>query len=167
MGIPRHWAWARASFRRYGMMAEIDGRARIMETYVFWLLAGFALIIAELLTGTFFLLVLGVAAFAGAAMAWVGQGFWPQALISAALAVAGVVWVQRHPRSSRGKPMASLDVGQQVAVDRWTDRAAGFARVRYRDTLWDAMVEGSTDGETYYIVAVEGNTLKVSSRAKH
>ncbi len=138
-----------------------------METYLFWLLAGFALIIAELLTGTFFLLVLGVAAFAGAAMAWVGQGFWPQALVSAALAVAGVVWVQRHPRSSRGKPMASLDVGQQVTVDRWTDRAAGRARVRYRDTLWDAIVDGPTEGETYYISGVDGNTLKVSSGAKH
>ncbi len=149
------------------MMDEINGRERIMEPYLFWLLAGFSLIIAELVTGTFFLLVLGVAAFAGAAIAWVGQGFWPQALVSAALAVAGVVWVQRHPRSSRGKPMASLDVGQQVTVDRWTDRAGGRARVCYRDTLWDAVVEGSTDGDAYYISAVDGNTLKVSSRPRH
>lgn len=135
-----------------------------MDNYLLWVMVGFALIIAELLTGTFFLLVLGIAAFAGAAMGWLGQGFWPQALVSAVVAVAGVVWVQRRPRSSRGKPMASLDAGQVVTLDHWIDRAGGRARVHYRDSLWDAVVEGATDGEVFHITAVEGNTLRVSSR---
>lgn len=134
-----------------------------METYLVWLLAGVALIIAELITGTFFLLVLGIAAFAGAFMAWLNLGFWLQALASAAVAVTGVVWVQRHPRSSRGKPMASLDVGEAVTVDAWIDRSNGRARVRYRDTLWDARVEGATEGEVYYITAVDGSTLRVAA----
>lgn len=137
-----------------------------MDNHLIWLLAGFALIIAELVTGTFFLLVLGISALAGGAMAWLGQGFWPQALVAAALAVAGVVWVQRHPRSGGGKPMASLDVGQAVTVDHWTDRAGGRARVRYRDTLWDAVVEGATQGDVFYISAIDGNTLTVSCRPK-
>jgi len=34
-----------------------------MEGYLIWLLGGLALVIAELVTGTFYLLVLGVAAF--------------------------------------------------------------------------------------------------------
>ena len=134
-----------------------------METYLVWLLAAFALIIAELLTGTFILLVLGLSAFAGALMAWVNLGFWPQALVTAAVAVAGVMWVQQHRRETHGKPMASLDVGQAVSVDAWVDRAGGRARVRYRDTLWDARVDGATEGEVYYITAVEGNTLRVAA----
>jgi membrane protein implicated in regulation of membrane protease activity len=35
-----------------------------MDAYLAWLLLGLALVIVELLTGTFYLLVLGVAAFA-------------------------------------------------------------------------------------------------------
>jgi membrane protein implicated in regulation of membrane protease activity len=147
-----------------------------METSLAWLLAGFVLVIAELLTGTFYLLVLGVAAFAGAGVAWLGQGFGWQAFVAAVVAVAGVVWVQRHPRQSRGNPMASLDAGQAVTLDHWTDRAAGRARVRYRDSLWDAEVaksddpaggsggDAGKDGETFFITAVEGSTLKVSKR---
>ena len=143
------------------------GALGAMDTYLVWLLAGFALIIAELVTGTFFLLMLGIAAFAGAAMAWAGLGFWPQALGSAAVAVAGVIWVRRHPRSGGDKPMASLDVGQSVTVDSWTDRPGGRARVRYRGTLWDALVEGATDGEVFYITAVDGSTLKVAAAPRH
>lgn len=139
-----------------------------MDTYLAWLLAGFALVIAELLTGTFYLLVLGVAAFAGGGAAWLGQGIGVQALAAAVVAVAGVVWVQRHPRQSRGRPMASLDAGQAVTLDHWIDAGAGRARVRYRDSLWDADVEGgsatASAGETLFITAVEGNTLKVSPR---
>src|ERR1019366_6038699 len=70
-----------------------------METYLVWLAAGFVLVIAELVTGTFFLLVLGSAAFAGSATAWFGLGFWGGALWAAAGGVAGGVWWQRHPKS--------------------------------------------------------------------
>ena len=47
-----------------------------MEPWLIWVVAGFALIIAELLSGTFYLLVIGVAAFAGALMTtgWRGPG---------------------------------------------------------------------------------------------
>ena len=49
-----------------------------METHLIWLAAGFILVIAELLTGTFYLVVLGIAAFAGALATWFGLGHWPQ-----------------------------------------------------------------------------------------
>ena len=60
-----------------------------METYLVWLAAGFVLVIAELVTGTFFLLILGIAAFAGSATAWFGFGFWLEAMCAAAVAVSG------------------------------------------------------------------------------
>ena len=37
-----------------------------MELWLVWIVAGFALAIAELLSGTFYLLVIGLGAFAGA-----------------------------------------------------------------------------------------------------
>ena len=56
-----------------------------IDSFLVWLIAGFALVIVELVTGTFYLLVLGVAAFAGAGLAYAGAvfawhqdlGYWP------------------------------------------------------------------------------------------
>lgn len=136
-----------------------------METYLVWLAAGFLLVIAELVTGTFFLLVLGIAAFAGSATAWFGLGFWVEALCAAAVAVAGVFWVQQRRKAAPQFDMASLDVGQAVTFDAWASREQGRARVKYRNTLWDADVVGEREldqGQVLFINAVDGNTLKVS-----
>lgn len=138
-----------------------------METYLVWLAAGFVLVIAELVTGTFFLLVLGIAAFAGSATAWFGLGFWLEALCAATVAVAGVLWVRQQRKSMQQPDMASLDVGQAVAFDAWVSREQGTARVKYRDALWDAEVEGERElahGQALFIHAVDGNTLKVAMR---
>ena len=136
-----------------------------MESYLVWLIAGFALVIAELVTGTFFLLVLGIAAFAGSATAWFGLGFWVEALCAATVAIAGVFWVRQHRKSMQRPDMVSLDVGQAVAFDAWVSREQGAARVTYRNTQWDAEVEGEREfgqGQVLFIRGVEGNTLKVS-----
>ena len=138
-----------------------------METYLVWLAAGFVLVIAELVTGTFFLLVLGIAAFAGSATAWFGLGFWVEALCAAAVAIAGVFWVQQRRKTMPQPDMASLDVGQAVTLDTWINREQGAARVKYRNTQWDAEVEGERGfdpGEVLFIHAVNGNTLKVAKR---
>jgi membrane protein implicated in regulation of membrane protease activity len=82
-----------------------------------WLIAGFILIIVELVTGTFYLVVLGIAAFAGAGVAYAGGAFVWQALAAGLVAVAGVVWVHlvrksispkrmQGPPSSRGSTRA-------------------------------------------------------------
>ena len=136
-----------------------------METYLIWLAAGFVLVIAELVTGTFFLLVLGIAAFAGSATAWFGLGFWIEASCAAIVAVAGVFWVQRQRKAMPQPDMASLDVGQAVAFDGWISREQGLARVKYRNTQWDAEVEGEREldqGQVLFIHSMNGNTLKVA-----
>ena len=136
-----------------------------MESYLVWLAAGFVLVIAELVTGTFFLLVLGIAAFVGSAAAWFGLNFWLQALLSAGVAIAGVFWVRRQRKTMAQPDMPSLDVGQSVTLDAWVSREQGTARVKYRNTLWDADVEGGREfdhGKVLFIHAVEGNTLKVA-----
>jgi len=140
-----------------------------MELYLVWLVVGIVLVIAELLTGTFYLLFLGVAALVGAAVAYAGAPFWAQAIASAVLAVAGVVWIQRHKRMKAQPVMPALDVGQPVRLDAWVNRADRLARVRYRDALWDARVSGEISGEPgelLYITGVDGATLQVA-KSKH
>ena len=136
-----------------------------MESYLLWLVAGFVLVIAELVTGTFFLLVLGLAAFAGSATAWFGFGFWLEALSAAVVAVAGVFWVRQQRRAMQQPDMAALDIGQPVTLEAWVSREQGAARVNYRNTQWDAQVEGEREfdpGQLLFIQAVDGNTLRVS-----
>jgi membrane protein implicated in regulation of membrane protease activity len=66
-----------------------------MDPALIWLVAGFALVILELLTGTFYLLVIGAGAFAGALAAWLGGPFLAQAVASCAVALVGTFAVRR------------------------------------------------------------------------
>jgi membrane protein implicated in regulation of membrane protease activity len=138
-----------------------------MQNYIVWIAAGFALVLAELASGTFYLLVLGIAAFAGGAAAWFGAGFGAQAVIAAAVALIGVWWVHQRRKSIGGKPMPGLDLGQPVAFDSWVNQTEGMARVKYRGTLWDAHMhmpagESPAPGDIYYINAADGSTLHVA-----
>jgi membrane protein implicated in regulation of membrane protease activity len=136
-----------------------------METHFLWLIVGIVLIVAELLTGTFYLLFLGIAALVGAAAAFLGAPFWAQAVVTAACSVAGVMWVQRHRRAIAQAPMRPVDYAQPVSFLSWIDQAAHVARVKYRDADWDAQVSGECSGkagEILYITQVDGNMLKVS-----
>lgn len=136
-----------------------------MDAYLWWAVIGITLVIVEMISGTFYLLVLGAACFAAAAAAWLGQSFWVQAAVSAGVAVVGVILVNRF----RGKPAAaagqSLDIGQAVTLDAWISEADGIARVVYRNAHWEAQVTGERrpGGKVFYIHAVRGNTLQVSA----
>ena len=60
-----------------------------MQPVLAWLLAGLLLVVVELMTGTFYLLILGLAAAIGSLVAYLDQPFWMQALIAALAAFAG------------------------------------------------------------------------------
>jgi len=136
-----------------------------MDTPLIWLIAGFVLVITELVTGTFYLLVLGLAALAAAGVAYAGGVFVWQAIAAAIVVLAGVVGVHRYKRKIQPRRMRGLDVGQPATFESWVNQGAGHARVRYRDALWDAQVADGVPaepGEIFYVAAVDGNTLKVS-----
>lgn len=136
-----------------------------MDAYLMWAISGIALIIVEMLTGSFFLLVLGIAALAAAGAAWLGYSFWVQAVVIAAVVTVGVMLVKRY--RSKGGPASkqALDVGQSVTLDAWISEPDGIARVNYRNAQWEARVTGERipGGKVFYIQAVEGNTLRVSA----
>ena len=62
--------------------------------------------------------------------------------------------------------MPPIDAGMPASFEAWIDRHAGLARVRYRGASWDARIE-ETDagalqpGATLYVLATDGNTLRV------
>jgi membrane protein implicated in regulation of membrane protease activity len=140
-----------------------------MELWLVWVVAGFALVIAELLSGTFYLLVIGLGAFAGALVAWLGGNLVLQALLGCVVAVVGTFAAHHwHARQKAGDPAQPnfLDRGQAVVLEGWANESARIARVKYRGSSWDARVtqgERPAPGTTLYIEAQEGNTLVVAA----
>ena len=138
---------------------------QLMADYIMWAAAGLILVIAELVTGTFYLLVLGIAALAGGAVAFFGLGFWGQAIVSALIAVIGVVWIHQRRSRMESPAMSSPDLGQPVTWESWLNERDHLARVRYRGASWEARVVGEAapqPGDMLYISAVDGNTLEVT-----
>ena len=138
-----------------------------MDEDFLWAILGLTLVIVELMTGTFYLLVLGIAAFGAALAAWLGQPFGVQAVVAAVIAALGCYGVHVFHAKSTTRPMAPVDAGQPASFENWVDQGARLARVRYRGALWDALVDGDAAidaGAMLYVVTANGNTLKVTTR---
>ena len=134
-----------------------------MSFPLLWLGVGLILVVAELVTGTFYLLVLGLACLAGAAVSFSGLGIGFQTSLAALVAIFGTLWVRRH--RSVQPVMPSLELGQPVRWESWISETDRLARVNYRGASWDAKVEGecsSTPDEVFYITQVTGSQLTVS-----
>jgi membrane protein implicated in regulation of membrane protease activity len=136
-----------------------------MDPSLVWAIVGLALVLSELLTGTFYLLMLGLAAFGAAAAAYLGFGFPTQAVVGAVVSAAGCYGVHVYRAKNRLRKMPPIDSGMPATFESWIDAAGRLARVRYRGAQWDAVVEGPDaiePGSTVYVLATNGNTLKVA-----
>lgn len=137
-----------------------------MDEDFLWAILGLTLVIVELLTGTFYLLMLAIAAFGAALAAWLGQGIGVQAIVAAVIAGAGCYGVHAYRAKNAKEQMPSIDAGQPASFENWVDPGARRARVRYRGASWDALVEGEgavDAGAMLYVVTANGNTLKVTT----
>jgi membrane protein implicated in regulation of membrane protease activity len=112
------------------------------ESTIWWLLAGVTVAV-ELMTGTFYLLMLALGLAAAAIAAHLGL---PMALqiVTAALVGGGAVVVWHFLRRKRpGDPSAradrsvNLDVGETVQIDGWNPD--GTTTVKYRGATWTAI----------------------------
>ena len=136
-----------------------------MAAYWTWWIAAAALIAAELLTGTFYLLVVGIAVASGGIAAWLGWDLAYQGLTASVLGVSGVLMLERWKRGRGRTPnQAGLDVGQMVKVQSWGPERT--ARVSYRGSTWDAELASpdTPKSDTMYIAATRGSVLILSNR---
>lgn len=112
------------------------------ESTVWWLLAG-AAIAVELVTGTFYLLMIALGLAAGALAAHLGLSMVAQMAVAALLG-GGAVAVWHWQRSQRPAPLpanansdVNLDIGEAVQVAQWNDD--GTATVKFRGAQWTAV----------------------------
>ncbi len=89
-----------------------------------------------MVTGTFYLLAVGIAFAFGGLAAWVGASMPLQLLTAGVLAVVGTMLAHRwRMRRGQASQQPDLDIGQSVRVETWN--ADGTARVDYRGTQWN------------------------------
>lgn len=136
-----------------------------MDHAIVWAVTGLVLVIVELLTGTFYLLMLGVAAFGAAAAAYFGFAFGAQSIVAVVISAVGCYAVHVYRARNKAAQMAPIDAGMPASFESWLDAGERLAKVRYRGASWDARVEGLEaiePGATVYVLAADGNTLRVA-----
>lgn len=139
-----------------------------MNEWMIWLALAGVLVVFELFTGTFYVLMIAVGMAFGSLAAMFGLSQPAQIAIAA---VVGVLATGLLHRSRFGRPLkrdaardpnVMLDIGQNVQVDTWHD---GKARVMYRGALWDVdLAPGAIAGAgAFRIVEVQGSRLIVAN----
>jgi membrane protein implicated in regulation of membrane protease activity len=133
---------------------------------VWWLVTG-GLIALELITGTFYLLMLSVGAAASALAAHADLSLTWQIVVGAIVGGLSVtLWHLKKARthqtieSSRNQDV-HLDLGQVVQVLVWDEQ--GLAQVKHRGAQWTAqLAPGQVPGAgAYRITEMAGNRLIV------
>lgn len=138
------------------------------DSGIWWLLAGIA-VAAELMTGTFYLLMMAAGLIAGAISAHLGLTPIGQILIASAVG-GGAVAVWHSQRSKNAVPLpaqanrdVNLDIGDQVRVTEW--RVDGTAMVRFRGANWTAVAARPDDMArtgNFRITELQGNRLVIT-----
>lgn len=131
---------------------------------IWWVMAGIA-VAAELLIGSFYLLMLSLGMAAGAIAAQAGSPLTAQLLVAAGVGGAAVL-LWRRMKQGRGaeleahsNPNVNLDIGALVTVDAWA--SDGSAQVHYRGANWTALHRPGLAPESgeHRVVEVQGSRL--------
>ncbi len=139
-----------------------------MNEIVIWFVLAAGLVVAELLTGTFYLLMVAIGCTVAGCIALVGGGIPLQLVVGAAVGIGATLVLRRTRWGTRRLQVdaaenrdVNLDIGEVIQVDTWTD---GTARVRYRGCQWDAQLEpgASPKSGAQVIKAIRGSTLVVA-----
>jgi len=145
---------------------EIEEPSRPMSSYWIWWIGAAALMGAELVTGTFYLLILGLAIAFGGLAAWLGSDPALQWITAGVLAIAGTATLRKWKLRllERTPQQPGLDIGQVVQVKSWGPD--NRARVAYRGSTWDAELASPAIAKTdsMYIAAMRGSVLILSDR---
>ncbi|MEJ2768113.1 NfeD family protein [Mycetohabitans sp. B46] len=134
---------------------------------IWWIATG-ALLVVELTTGTFYLLMIALGCAAGGVAHEIGMPVAAQLALAALVALAAVTVLRRSRYGHRQRRDVRdadvlLDIGQTVCVERWEN---GRARVNYRGAQWDVELQpGESEHAHWYLIRqVRDNRLIVAAR---
>lgn len=136
------------------------------ESTIWWLAAGIV-VVAEMLTGTFYLLMMAVGLVAAALAAHLGLSSALQIIVAALVGGGAVVaWhFARRKRPGDPSPRAdrsvNMDVGETILIEGWNPD--GTTTVKYRGAMWTAIHRPGVTPSTgmHRVAELVGNRLLV------
>ena len=136
------------------------------DATVWWLATGLVVLL-ELFTGTFYLLMLAVGLAAGALAAHAQLGLSGQLVVAAVVGATTVSLASLRRRRRPGAPSAradrsvNLDIGETIHIEAWN--SDGTAQVRYRGAQWTALARpgSSPTPGAHRVAELVGNRLLV------
>jgi membrane protein implicated in regulation of membrane protease activity len=136
------------------------------DATVWWLATGLVVLL-ELFTGTFYLLMLAVGLAAGALAAHAQLGLSGQLVVAALVGATTVSLAYLRRRRRPGAPSAradrsvNLDIGETIHIEAWN--SDGTAQVRYRGAQWTALARpgSSPTPGAHRVAELVGNRLLV------
>ncbi|MGB9789718.1 NfeD family protein [Thermotoga caldifontis] len=134
-----------------------------MEPYVFWLILGVVLVVAEILTPTFFFFWFALGAFAAAGVSFL-SGTIVQLVtfmgVSAALVLLTRPLAKRLVKSEARKIHIDEIIGKEAIVVETIDNRQGKGLVKVNGEIWRAYSESDDttieEGQKVTILKVEG-----------
>ena len=138
-----------------------------MEASTIWWLAAGAVVVAELVTGTFYLLMVAIGLVAGAIAAHLGLAPALQMVAAAALGGGAVLALYFQKKKRPGDPSAradrsvNMDVGETILIESWNPD--GTTTVKYRGAQWTAIHRPGVTPSTgmHRVAELMGNRLLV------
>jgi membrane protein implicated in regulation of membrane protease activity len=175
VGVVEPRLFERALSLRKFLLESQDERTEnhTLNDAMIWLAMAGVLVIVEIFTGTFYLLMIAVGMLAGALVAWLGLNNPSQVLVTALVGVVSCLILNRWrarsgKRTAANDPDINLDIGQPVRVDAWQGEGNGIwhARVLYRGAQWDVDLESGQEAlpGVFVIREVRGSRLVVAPR---
>ncbi len=140
----------------------------MQETTIWWLIAGVAVGL-ELVTGTFYLLMLALGFATAALVGYAGIGLTAQVLVAAVVgggAVMACYYVRKRRNTTAppasANPDVNQDIGASVYVNAW--QPDGTGSTSYRGAHWTVALRNPSTSPSpgnYRVVEVVGNRLLV------
>ena len=142
-----------------------------MSDWINWLTVAGIVVVLELFSGTFYLLMIALGLACGALAAWCGLPVSVQLIAAALVASVATVALRRSRFGMRQKvdasrdPNVNLDIGQSIDIHKWasTSGATYSARAMYRGAHWDVVYAGSDvpHAGMFEIIEMRGSQLIV------
>lgn len=134
----------------------------------FWLIAGIALIIGEMISFSFFLLFVALGCFAAALLATMSSSFYAQAFVAALISILGILALRKplQQKLAKSQTNISADLGKIVQIEAQV-ASQGQSRVTYQGVSWVIKNVGNEElivADKAVIVGVDGNTLLVKKQ---
>ncbi|WP_420475054.1 NfeD family protein [Noviherbaspirillum sp. ST9] len=143
-----------------------------MTDWIAWFVLAGILVVLEMFTGTFYLLMIALGFAAGGVAALADASAAAQLVAAAVVGVLATYglrrskWGKTARRDAQRDPNVNLDIGQTLVVDDWSGEQGSTrtARVMYRGAMWDVELEAGARARsgTYVIREVRGNRLVVA-----